>query len=397
VKSIKTLGLVAVMALALTAVVGVGAASASEFRSEAASTTWNITAINPGANLQLGASGGFSNCGNDLSGSTTSTSSPTLLGRSVYVTSEGKPSFTCNWLSQPATWTMGSCEYRFRPGGESLVGFVDLTKCGKEEMFWSAGGCKLTLGNQKYLSSVTYKNIGAGSKREILASADLKGITYTAAGAGCFGSTGTYSTGTYKIEWKLSGTSAGKQVGVWAESSPLPAPTVFAAEEAPVTIAGKIAENKAIFQTGANGSVLCSEHQLSGSSATTTSTSIALSASYKGCEFLGQPATMSMGGCSYVYRVNGGFDLVGATCASNPVTFSAAGCTVTIGPKSGLTGLTYSNSGLGVRTAGEASGLTSTVTGVGCIATGSFATIYKSKDTLSATNSSGKPQGFAVE
>jgi hypothetical protein len=76
------------------------------------------------------------------------------------------------------------------------------------------------------------------------------------------------------------------------------------------------------------------------------------------------------------------------------------GCTATIGPQSGLSGVSYANEGSGktrsVTTGGEAGGLKYTLKG--CPENGSFSNgVYRGIDTFTATNAGGQQQGISVE
>jgi streptogramin lyase len=185
------------------------------------------------------------------------------------------------------------------------------------------------------------------------------------------------------------------------------APENFIAEEAPATIAGKKAGSlKAVFATPYTGFISCGEHDLGGELAAGFGKNIALTASYGECVTLGGTvsASLSMGGCSYVQYLTGKIDIVGASCASNPITMTASGCTVTIGPQSGLSGLTYSNAlsegSAAVKQAGEAPGLKYTITSPTCFGAGSGTFTdgsYNASDLFTATNAGGKAQGLWME
>ncbi len=397
-KRSTTYGIAILAAFSMAMLFGAISASASDFHSETEGTSWSGEPTD-NHKFNFPAAGYlFTECDNEFAGQTASTAEDeiTVTQSSEEKNKSGYPLMPCKFFGLAFKAAMGTCDYRFHAGGESLVGSMDLTGCGSTRIEFNHSGCSIQIGDQQGLGSVTFKNIGTGSEREIVATANLQSITYTATGAGCFSKVGTFHDGTYTGSWQVSGSS-----GVWAEPSALPAPTVFAAEEGPVTLGGKRAENKPVFKIKNNGSVSCSGHTLAGESATAASEGVALAASYSDCKWFGQDATFSMGGCGYVLHVSGGFDIVGATCASNPITVSIPGCTATIGPQ-GSSGLTYVNGGSGklrsVTAAGEANGLTSTTKGPACIIPGTVSgSIYQSSDILTATTSTGGPQGVSVE
>jgi hypothetical protein len=404
VRTIKTLGIATAMALALIAF-GASSASASKFINVSGGET-TVSGSRSGANHVLTLGGESFKCSNvSLSGGKWNGLEPSDL---LLAPELGG----CSW--QPGaewTWNMNGCKLRLRPGleneAQSTIGWVDIVGCEKAMSISSSSPfCEVTIGNQNGIGTMQYKNTGTGSQQSIQLIANLSGIEYTRSAYGCSSSNGTLSTftnGAYAGEWTLKGSTTNGLTQKPIKVEPTKSAKSFFAEEAPVTIAGKIAENKAFLEIAGNGGVTCSEHQLSGTSASATIASITVTPFYSGsCTFLGQKATVNMGGCSYVLHVNGEFDIAGSTCASNPIVISAGSCTATIGPKSGLSGLTYSNAGSAklrsVTTGGEAKGITSTTTGVGCITQGTFnSSVYKGKDTFTATNSGGKQQGLWVE
>jgi hypothetical protein len=396
VKSIKTLGIATAVALALIAVVGAGSASANWFKSEAVKTIWTGQTSPVGGTskhvLNLPKSNGFTGCKNNFSGETATSVSPSL--RVSHRDEEGLPRLHCGLFGQEFIWAMGSCEYRFHSSEGSLEGSVDLV-CGKTGMRAEVAGCITTIGNQNNVGTVTFKNVGTGSEREITANAKLEGLTYTNEGA-C--SVGTFHDGTYKGEWVIKGESEGKQVGVWMGPSP-----TFAAEEAPVSIAGMDAANAKRIQVGRN--LVCESYTLSGTSANATSETIALTPAYGSCKFGTEvipDSAVSAGSCSFMFHANGELDIVGANCASNPMSITSSGCVATIGPQSGRLGFTYANEGFGsfrtMSMSGQANGVTYTAVGAGCAAEGTFSTgSILSTSTLSATTSAWFQQGLWIE
>jgi hypothetical protein len=306
---------------------------------------------------------------------------------------------------------MHGCKLRFHAGlGTALSGSVDLTGCETPLSYeYSSAGasCTVEIGNQSGLGTVEYKN--TGTPTTVTAIANLANITYTRTGSLCNASTGTFSNGTYKGEWSVKGSAGSEQVPVEVESATT-IPTVFAADEAPVKISGQIWKARNIFQFNA-GAFECTEHSLSGESSTATMEAIVVSGSYHGCTLRGQTEaeglSFSMGKCSYELRADGGFGIVGASCASAPITISTPECTYRFGPQSVVGNLRYVNEGSGrlrtVRGRGAApdvvGGLEYTTSGPSCEqGVGTFTEgYYKAVDKFTATNSSGAPQGISAE
>ena len=396
-KSIRTLGIAAVMALALTAFAGAGTASASTFLNPGAgaaeSRTWSGTRT--GVNHRLTLPGESFNCSNvSFSGALTGPS-----GKEITVSPQLSG---CVWGGQPASFAVNGCKYRLRPGlgsGGSSVGWLDIVGCEKP-MTFNNYGCKVEIGNQNGIGTIQYSSTEVEKNKTVNMAANLSGIEFTRNGF-CFGANGTFATGEYIGDWLVKGfNSIGEQAPIAVEGT---GPSAFASEEAPVTFGGeRSGVNKAFIDTGSNGTLICSTHSFAGSSAAASFESMTLTPTYGGnCYFAGMTTSVSMGGCSYEFHRNGGFAIVGAGCAANPISFSAGGCTATIGPQS-LSGLTYANQGTGklrsVVTGGEAKGLTVTTTGAGCANPGTLSIgVYKGIDRLTAANSGGKQQGLWLE
>jgi hypothetical protein len=73
------------------------------------------------------------------------------------------------------------------------------------------------MGSQSNIGgSVSGKNEGSGSSRDILLTYSLEKINYTSSGGIC-GSAGAHSDGTLTGSITLKGFSGAKQVGIWGE------------------------------------------------------------------------------------------------------------------------------------------------------------------------------------
>jgi hypothetical protein len=399
VKSIKTLGIATAMALALISFAGASAASANLFQAPIAPTTWNGSLT--GKSHALSLNGESYTC----SGVSFSGEVKNKTTNEVTVT----PQLSCTRSTFPyaAAWAMHGCKYRFHPGtGPSLVGSIDIVGCETPMSTETGEGCRVEIGNQSGLGTVTYKNV-ATSPTTVTAVASLTGLTFTRSGP-CTGPKGTFSNGTYTGEWTIKGASipSGAPVAVEVESSVAPF-THFSAEEAPVTIAGVGTGTGSQKRFSGLGGFLvwCSSYTLSGTSASATPEAMTVIPAYSGCTFglEGPPATVSAGECSYVLHANGNIDIAGANCASKPITITVPGCVYTFGPQSGFSGNKFTNEGSGklraVSVSGLPTGLTYTRTGASCeggagtFNTGQLFNVAK----LSATNSKGASQGISIE
>lgn len=404
-KHLKTLGLAAATALALIAFLGASSASANWFKTEVEETTWNGSLVGSKHVLNLG-------------GETFSCSKVSFSGN-TYVTSTGQLTVNpelkgCGWFGfYEAGWSMNGCKLRFHPGapGAKLVGSADIVGCEKA-MTFTATGCSIFIGNQNGIGTVEYKNSIESGKEVITAVANLEGITYSrpeAGAGGCAsGGPGTFHNGTYTGEWKIKGSSGGFPASVKVESAALPSPTIFATEEAPATVTATSGASGRFLNFPKEGAAPCKS---TGSTELTTvgAGSLTISPALSGCEFKGTSigVTDSMGGCSFKYSVNGTYEIVGATCASNPITVAETlegmECTVTVGPQGPLSGLNFTNEGLGrsrvvkMVTTGVV-GIKYTSVGKGCWEPGTYSDgESRSTLTIKAANSKGESQGISVE
>jgi hypothetical protein len=412
VRTIKTLGIATAMALALIAFVGAASASANNFKVNAEPAKWSGSVS--GKSHELSLNGESFTCNNVVfSGETVNktinevTVAPELNG--------------CVHNGFPATWAMHGCKFRLRPGaGPALVGSLDIVGC-VTPMSNESSGCLTEIGNQSGLGTVTYKNV-ATSPATITAIASINSLTFTRSGS-CSGPKGTFSNGTYSGEWTIKGatTPGGVPAAVEIESTPAPPLSKFVAEEAPVTLSG-IGGNGVLptftFTTNgpiSNGTIYCESRTYSGTISTVSAEAIALAPVHHNCSinFNGGPKTkvpdesITAGGCSYEVQAKGGFAIVGASCAANPISITIPGCVLTMGPQGGFVGrFTFINEGSGklrtVKIDQPDSGLprlTYTAVGPGCVKQGTFvaeATV-RMVPVLSATNSNGAAQGFWVE
>jgi hypothetical protein len=142
-----------------------------------------------------------------------------------------------------------------------------------------------------------------------------------------------------------------------------------------------------------NGSITCSGGTFRGMTTTGAHAEIATSDSnatsgaevgtkgieYSGCKFLGIIGfAINNNGCQYNFHaVTGKVDIVppSGTCASEGITFEAAGCKTHIKSQTGLTGVTYTNGGSGT---GRTMTVTPNISGIhytadaGCPVSGTF-------------------------
>jgi hypothetical protein len=155
VKNVRTLGLVAILALALTAFVGVASASAVEFSSESEN---NYVQGKTGTEMVLSSFQGVQKCkplsesGVFLSGSFKGKTAASLTLQS---TSDHK----CN----TGTLTMNTCQFILHPGAGTFD--IGPETCAPIGLFWF--GKYMTIGYQTGMKA-KYWNQGSGSSASVL-------------------------------------------------------------------------------------------------------------------------------------------------------------------------------------------------------------------------------------
>jgi hypothetical protein len=340
----------------------------------------------------------FSNCSATLTGSAQAKTVSSLTGK--------LNGMTCTVLGNiEMSWNPTECDLEFTGGGG-----LNIVNCGTKPMEFSTTGCRITIGNQSTIGSIAYVN--NASKSEVTAQPAVVGLTYTVYGCGATNGTGvTFSDGAIPSgSWTLSAYSGAPQTSIYWEEFYVP-PTKFATQTAPATLAGGIGgSGKAkVARFPGNGYLSC-HVTWSGSMSTRTSTALKVAPTFHECSFTMSDATVyevpdsyiSAGGCSYEFLFSSGFGLVGESCASKPVSVTLPNCIFSVGPQSGSGVMNYSTTGTGAQrkvaaTRVEKQWLTYTVTGTGCLTTGTFSNGEIYGGTLEAKTSSGGEDGLFLE
>ena len=389
------------MALALTALVGASSASASKFVALGFEgiSTWSGERSGENHKPRMGV---------DWFSCSKSSFSGTMAGESSTELTVSPQLSGCLGGPQPggAVVMMNDCKYRFKAGGgaeNQSTGTVGIVGCTKP-MTFGFQSCLISVGNQEGIGTVKYTSTETEGFGTVQVALNLSSITYTRNNeGGCSGKSGTFSDGTYTGEWSVKGSFFGGPLNVQINGSPLPSPTLFASEEAPVSIFGSSAVESGRLILWKN---LNCKYALSGTSSTVTAKTISLVPTYTGCSMEGQSIPdhyVEVNGCHYVFHVNGEFDIAGAGCAEDPITITRPGCIIIVGPQSGLSGVQYANAGSGklrtISMSKTVSSLKYTTIGPNCPSEGTFSTggVVTGLSPVSATNSSGVQQGLSVE
>jgi hypothetical protein len=396
VRRTKLMVVAVAMALALTAFAAASASAAIFEVSEAGSasvTKWNgaLTGGFAGTPHKLKLGGETFSCDHVAN-------SGEMVGKSTAALTVTPELKNCLWIgSSGYSWQMNGCKYSFNAGTGSknpTTGTMDIVGC-ESPMKFAVAGCELEIGNQSGLGPVTYTSSETGGLRSVKIAANVTGLKYTRiSGPSCSEKkSGTFTNGSYTGEWTTT-------------------PAHFVTEALPAEIRSK--DESKVFTFPEIGSLTCSEFGPSGPMGSLQAESLTLRpASTSGCISMSDPVTLSMGGCSFKFTGSGGFQIVGATCASSPITITDStvpgGCVVTVGPTAPLSGLLVTGEGTGAGRSVTVSGLNPhnvvgleyTLAGAHCNSIKGAGTytdgVYKDGLTLSSHTSAVGSQGLWIE
>ncbi len=216
-KYLRVVGLIAALALAVTAFVGVSSAAAfTQFRSEASETTLDGELVEGSTSpATFKTDAGTIRCTSGSAMATMTGTSATAIETSLPGSSASGVSYGgCTFLEFfGVSVSMNTCQYNFHINGE-----VDITPAGCAIEF-NALGCTVTVPAQTSLNSVAFENMGTKSTRDVTIIPSITGIRYSTSsscpnGAHTGLTNGSYSGGKFTVK----GTHpAGTQVPVWVE------------------------------------------------------------------------------------------------------------------------------------------------------------------------------------
>jgi|GEM_PF-2035106 len=343
-RRIKSLGLGALMALALLALPAVASAKGGFTAAQYPASLEAKTGSTPVLGLQLGQM----TCDRPTLTATATepsgTLSATLSDSGCYISGAKQP------------LKMNGCKFIFN-GGDGSKGTFDIGPAGCGPIkFESPTYCNVTIGSQNGLAA-TYANAGSGSKATVTVGAQATGIKYTSlGGASC--AKGNYSNGSYSASWNVEARNAkAEQVGFKAGSVGLSiggSPLKFQAESYPVPASGST--NQLSF-----GTVLGSAYCEAGTIKTglgSASSEVLVVPQYEKCAFAGFGGTVvKQNGCLFLFKLHNvappytGDASLGCEGENEleitNVIFGVPICKVTIGSHIGLEGVTYATAGTG--------------------------------------------------
>jgi hypothetical protein len=344
VKKVKIMGLGVVMALTLSALIGVGSAAGSGFT--ATSLPAYVSGSINGAH-GLAGTGWETKCTGLGFKATAGYPAETLTTTSI---EDG----SC-FPSSGSTLKTNGCQFTFRPGAETspgnFKGTYDIGPAGCVPITltipFKPMSCEVTIGAQTGLPATFINYI---SSVGIAISGPLK-YTEKRLGTSSTCTNGTFTNGQWQGEWIVSGE------GIQVASKIL---TLIAIEGSPASlVADKFPAALSGTQAGAHdfgtsyGKISCNGAQFSGEASAITA-NFALGTAYSDCRTLGIPGTtINMNGCQYLIHVtNTGAPYGGTADVQCPAGKSieiltkivgTLKCTTTIAAQSGLSGLTFEN------------------------------------------------------
>lgn len=397
-KRIRTLGIAAVAAMALTVTVGAGTASASGPVSNFESTISNdsISGVGEGT-LQL--QGSLKNCSQ-------LTISGTLPGKA---SSELEMAFASN-----CTLASNGCEFIFHPGTEDVSypgagrfeGSADIGPegCGPATVKYGLfDKCTASIPAQSGLNA-TFENLGEGAVRIEVSTNDLE---YTASGPGAWGCANeTLKTGAFDASWEAQGEGnfqvAGVPSGIYLageKSEKAAQQPRFEAEAYPTGFSGE--EDATQLPTfslyGGATTTKCSQAWFFGTLGSATS-ALPVSAEYSQCKTGTLPATVRpFGDCHFVLNaLNAGPPYTGSVdfgCSESEgievLTYASLKaqqegkvlCEAVITPQNGITGVSYTNvgegSGRSIQVKASLSGIEYAYTRYSAVCPGSGSGVFK--------------------
>ena len=366
-KKARTLGLLAIMALALSATIGAASASASSFVAGKYSAVVTGT---PGASHTITTPAGVLNT---CAGSTFSLE---LGGATEALTPGAMSDSSCTRSGSATALKMNGCKFIYRPGAETSPGNFNGTfdigpaGCGPIKLEEPAFSCTKLIGAQSGFAA-TYKNIGSGEGRYVKVSAAGGSIKYTVEKKVA----GVCQEGTvnYLGDWNVSATSGGVSTALFVATHPpvgiYLSGSTLNAEKYPTTLTGSQASEAGLeigYAAGQNRKLLCKSVNFDGV-ASAASSEVSLGAEYSGCQsVLGSTklaATVAMNSCRYVFHVigssapyTGSMDIACSTPGDSIQINIYNGETKTEGPtfcvqkipaQSGFTGIGLANIGSG--------------------------------------------------
>lgn len=291
---IRNSGLVALVLMSLTAIIGASSASATVLGSEAFQT--NFTGSSPSGQFQFGPEQPRYGCtGTSISGTQEGTQIRTLE-----VTPEGG---SCSWAGTlPIQWK--GCHITFHVGLENS-GTVDLGPgtCGPVTLE-RANECELTVPPQMGIPA-HFHGSGTGTGRTVEVTTSTTHLKYARTGGLC-GKKGTGEDGTWSATWVLKGSipgSGGQEVGIYLEPTQGIEIAGGQFRYGTSTVIGGVSTVNSFMEDVEGIRANCGNGSLGPATVAFPSASLGIGVSYGGCSSVIGSATVNMQNCNYVFHV----------------------------------------------------------------------------------------------
>jgi hypothetical protein len=409
-KSLKTVGLACVAALALTATLGIASASASQFRGEAYPVKFDGEQNEWGGlvyNLPGSYSGVLFECAkHHFSGSESAASSALTL----------TPSFDhpegCYTAAGKTTITPNGCKYVLHSTNEAApyTGSMDIA-CEKEgeSIEVKFGKCKITIPAQNGLGSIGFTNTGKGRSRAISASFNVSGLKYTGYSGCPAKQVGSFENGSLKGASTIKGSNeaGGYGLGVYLANEQVKEPPLFNYELGTTLVEGPAANATVSVRFA---SFECSAVTLTGTPEGLSVAQQSLAPSFAGCTLSGGGFTVELNSCQFVLAAaEGAAPGTGGMSLSCPkekqLTFTPnnwPACHIRIGSQEWPTAVKFENTGSGTTRAvnwqATLSNMVYEQTGCPSGGSGTFSDgSIKATWTLKGFNSGGSQRGVWIE
>jgi hypothetical protein len=347
VRRIKHLGFAVLAAMALTALLGAGTASASQFRAEEYPTS--VTATQSGQHIFK------------LTGKNLICDSVTMSGTFAKASNTANltPVFkTCKLAGTAATVTTKSCTFVLSSNEAPTSDGLAIACSAGDLIEAKTALCRVTIPAQAGLGAVSVDNtFGKKSRnRTITTTLSITGLEYTEIGLAC-GSPGTYKTGSYSGTSVTKGFNAAAEhwVGVYVGKEQTDIPPYFEAASFPQTVTAQ--ENYSYVYLPNWGTSFPCTTMIGISTWTSFANQVDQPISaWEGCSSIGK---ISMNSCKFTLRgvtsepypfsepksiVADGTLGISCTNAGDAITFKVlSGCLNRIPPQSGLAGVHFVN------------------------------------------------------
>jgi hypothetical protein len=342
-KTSRILGFAAVMALALTALIGTGIASASQFRAEEYPTS--LTGGQVGVPV-ITTQTGIIKC---TSTSLLGTESAAAAAVSVAPTYSG-----CKSFGVGATIKSNSCHLKLSSTNESApfkgeLG-IECAEPGAIEVIPTGLNCVVSIEPQAGIP-VSLTNSGSGEERKVTAGVSTSALVYKETGSAC-SAPGSHANGSYVGEYALGGRNelGSHPVGLYVANLQVEDAPAFHFEKPVAILKAEMTETLS-FTTG-TAIFKCSGFSSGAAEVSSGATEYEFHPEFSGCKVFGANGSFVTTGCNFRVRPQrGGSGSLSLRCTEgHEMRFSyppGLVCEVRFPSQGNLPGISWTNAGSG--------------------------------------------------